>query len=240
MFRSARNPMTLLIAPSILSADFSKLGQEIERAENASADWIHIDVMDGHYVPNLTIGAPVVKCLSRIAKIPLDVHLMISDPDRYLEDFAEAGASYITVHVEACTHLQRTLSYIRKLGKKAGVALNPATSPAALSYVIEDIDLVLVMTVNPGFGGQEFINEVVPKIAAVRELFDRAGKANVHISVDGGINAETAKLVTAAGANVLVSGNTIYRAKDIGKAITELRRAERPRSYATQSITEAR
>lgn len=222
--------MSLVIAPSILSADFAKLGYEIERAEAASADWIHVDVMDGHFVPNLTIGPPVVKSLSKIAKIPLDVHLMITEPDQYLEDYAEAGATFITVHVEACTHLQRTLSHIRKIGKKAGVALNPATPPDTLRYVLEDVDLVLVMTVNPGFGGQKFINEVVPKIAQVRELFDKAGRPQVYISVDGGINAETAKLVTAAGANVLVAGSSIYGAKDIRQAIAELRNSENPKA----------
>jgi ribulose-phosphate 3-epimerase len=227
--------MTLLISPSILSANFARLEDEIERAEKASADWIHVDVMDGHFVPNLTIGAPVVKSLSKIAKIPLDVHLMITEPDRYLEDFADAGASIITVHVEACTHLQRTLSHIHKIGKKAGVALNPATPPETLRYVIEDVDLVLIMTVNPGFGGQTFINEVVPKIAVVRKIFENAGKPDVHISVDGGINAETAKVVTAAGANVLVAGNSIYGASDINLAIAELRKAEQPRTKETMS-----
>jgi len=227
------HPMTLVIAPSILSADFSRLGSEIERAEQASADWIHVDVMDGHYVPNLTIGAPVVKSLGKMTKIPLDVHLMISDPDRYLEDFAEAGSTYITVHVEACVHLQRTLSHIRKIGKKAGVALNPATPPETLRYVIEDVDLILIMTVNPGFGGQKFISEVVPKISAVREMFDQAGKPDVHISVDGGINPETAKIVTAAGANVLVAGSSIYGAKDIRQAIADLRNSEVPRTKAS-------
>lgn len=217
--------MNVIISPSILSADFAKLQQEVERAEKASANWVHVDVMDGHFVPNLTIGAPVVKSLSRITKIPLDVHLMITDPDRYLEGFAEAGSSYITVHVEACTHLQRTLSQIRKLGKKAGVALNPATPPDTLRYVLADIDLVLIMTVNPGFGGQKFIYEVLPKIKMVRELFDKAGFPNVHISVDGGINPETAKLATAAGANVLVAGQSIYGASDVNKAIADLRNA---------------
>src|ERR1700733_7128592 len=191
--------MSVLIAPSILSANFAELGQEIERVEKAGCDWIHVDVMDGHFVPNLTIGAPVVRSLSKIATVPLDVHLMISDADRYLDDFAEAGASYITVHAEACTHLQRTLSEIRKLGKKAGVALNPATPPSVLEYVIEDIDLVLVMSVNPGFGGQKFINAVIPKITRIRKMFDQGGNSGVFIAVDGGINHETAQLVTAAG-----------------------------------------
>lgn len=218
--------MALIIAPSILSADFSKLGSEIELAENGSADWIHVDVMDGHFVPNLTIGAPVVRSLSKITKLPLDVHLMITEPDRYLEDFAEAGASYITVHAEACVHLQRTLAHIRLLGKKAGVALNPATPPDVLQYVLKDIDLVLIMTVNPGFGGQKFIEEVIPKIVRVKEMFGREGKNAVKISVDGGINPETAKLVTAAGANVLVAGNSIYKSGNIQEAIDHLRKAD--------------
>src|ERR1700722_3086133 len=218
--------MAVLIAPSILSADFAELGQEIERVEKAGCDWIHVDVMDGHFVPNLTIGAPVVRSLSKIATVPLDVHLMITDPDKYLEDFSSAGAHYITVHAEACTHLQRTLAEIRALGKKAGIALNPATPPSVLEYVIEDIDLVLVMSVNPGFGGQKFIKAVLPKIALVREMFEKAGRGNVLISVDGGINSETAQLVTAAGANVLVAGNSIYGAANIKEAIANLRAAE--------------
>ncbi len=228
--------MTVFISPSILSANFAELGQEIERVEKAGCDWIHVDVMDGHFVPNLTIGAPVVHSLSKIATVPLDVHLMISDPDRYLEDFSQAGASYITIHAEACTHLQRTLSEIRKLGKKAGVALNPATPPSVLEYVIDDIDLVLIMSVNPGFGGQKFIKAILPKITLVRQMFEQAGRGDVFIAVDGGINSETAQLVTAAGANVLVAGNSIYGSGDVGKAIKSLREAERPRSklYAHQ------
>jgi ribulose-phosphate 3-epimerase len=220
--------MTIIVSPSILSADFAKLGSEVERAEAAGADWIHVDVMDGHFVPNLTIGPPVVRSLSKMAKVPLDVHLMITEPDQYLEDYADAGASLITVHAEACTHLQRTLVHIRKLGKKAGVALNPATHQDALQYVGQDIDLVLVMTVNPGFGGQKFINEVLPKISAIRQMFDRLGKKDVHISVDGGINEETARLVTAAGANVLVAGSSLYGAPNLEDAMTGLRQAAQP------------
>jgi ribulose-phosphate 3-epimerase len=218
--------MSLIIAPSILSADFAKLGSEIELVEEASADWIHIDVMDGHFVPNLTIGAPVVRSISRIARRPLDVHLMITEPDRYLEDFAQAGASYITVHAEACIHLQRTLAHIRALGKKAGVALNPATPPEVLQYVLGDIDLVLVMTVNPGFGGQKFIDAVVPKISRIRNMFEKEGNSAVHISVDGGITSETAKLVTEAGANVLVAGNSIYKSDSVREAIARLRNSD--------------
>ena len=220
--------MSVIIAPSILSANFANLASEIEQVEKAGCDWIHVDVMDGHFVPNITIGAPVVRSLSKIATVPLDVHLMISEPDRYLEDFANAGASYITVHAEACIHLQRTLSEIRKLGKKAGVSLNPATPPEILEYVLEDIDLVLVMSVNPGFGGQKFIPSILPKITKIRQLFNKAGKHNIHISVDGGINTETAKLVTAAGANVLVAGNSIYGSSNIKEAITKLRTAVQP------------
>jgi ribulose-phosphate 3-epimerase len=220
--------MSLLVAPSILSADFSRLGEEVRRAEEAKADWIHVDVMDGHFVPNLTIGAPVVKSLRRTTHLPLDVHLMIEDPDRYLGDFADAGADYITVHQEACTHLQRTLSHIRSLGKKAGVALNPATSEETLHYVLKDIDLVLVMSVNPGFGGQKFIAEILPKIKRTRALLDQAGNTEARISVDGGITIDTAKLVAENGACVVVAGNSVYGAPDINKAIADLQATPRP------------
>ena len=217
--------MSLIIAPSILSADFANLTQEIEKVEKAGCDWLHVDVMDGHFVPNITIGPPVIRCLNKIATVPLDVHLMITDPDRYLEDFAEAGASYITVHIEACIHLQRTLAHIRKLGRKAGVSLNPATPPEVLQYVLDDLDLVLVMSVNPGFGGQKFIPAILPKISKLRQMFEKAGKKDIHISVDGGINTETAKLVTAAGADVLVAGSSIYGSDNVKEAISNLRKA---------------
>src|ERR1700721_4642729 len=212
--------MSLIIAPSILSADFANLTQEIEKVEKAGCEWLHVDVMDGHFVPNITIGPPVIRCLNKIATVPLDVHLMITDPDRYLEDFAEAGASYITVHIEACIHLQRTLAHIRKLGRKAGVSLNPATPPEVLQYVLDDLDLVLVMSVNPGFGGQNFIPAILPKISKLRQMFEKAGKKDIHISVDGGINTETAKLVTAAGADVLVAGSSIYGSDNVKEAIS--------------------
>ena len=229
--------MSLLVAPSILSADFSRLGEEVRRAEDAKADWIHVDVMDGHFVPNLTIGAPVVKSLRRSTHLPLDVHLMIEDPDRYLGDFADAGADYITVHQEACTHLQRTLSHIRTLGKKAGVALNPATSEESLKYVLKDLDLVLVMSVNPGFGGQKFIAEVLPKIDRMRRLLDDAGNSACKISVDGGITVETAKLVADAGACVVVAGNSVYGAPDIKEAIGALKATPtRNQNKITQKI----
>jgi ribulose-phosphate 3-epimerase len=216
------NLMPVLVAPSILSADFANLASEIRRAEEGKADWLHVDVMDGHFVPNLTIGSPVVKSLHKNTRLPLDVHLMITDPDRYLEDFAEAGTTYCTVHAEACTHLQRTLAQIRKLGMKAGVALNPATNPDVLQYVLNDIDLVLVMSVNPGFGGQAFIPAVVPKITVVRKMLDDAGNSNALISVDGGINVETGRTVTTAGANVLVAGKSVYGSPDVGAAIRQL------------------
>jgi len=216
-----------LIAPSILSADFARLGEEVKRVEEAGVDWIHVDVMDGHFVPNLTIGAPVVKALHNVTKLPLDVHLMITDPDKYLQDFADAGASYITVHQEACTHLQRTLSQIRALGKKAGVALNPATPEETLKYVLKDIDLVLVMSVNPGFGGQKFLTEAIAKVGRLRKMFNEAGLPDVHISVDGGINTETGAQVVEQGADVLVAGNSIYKSSDINKAVQELKATDK-------------
>ena len=215
--------MTVLVAPSILSADFANLASELRRAEQGGADWIHVDVMDGHFVPNLTIGAPVVKAIRRATALPLDVHLMITNPDQYLEDFAAAGSNHLIVHAEACTHLQRTLSQIRVLGMKSGVAINPATPPDHIRYVLEDIDLVLVMTVNPGFGGQKFLDAVVSKIRVVRDMLDAAGRNEVHVSVDGGINPATAPLVINAGADVLVAGKSVYGTTDIEAAIKSLR-----------------
>lgn len=210
------------IAPSILSADFSKLGEEIKDVERGGADYIHVDVMDGHFVPNITIGPLIVDAIRPVTKLPLDVHLMIEDPDSYIEAFANAGADYITVHAEACKHLHRTVHFIKSFGVKAGVVLNPATPVNMIEHVIEDIDMVLLMSVNPGFGGQKFIPAVLPKIAAVKELADAKG-LNIEIEVDGGVNEETARLCIEAGANVLVAGSAIYDQKDRAAAIAALK-----------------
>jgi ribulose-phosphate 3-epimerase len=198
----------LLIAPSILSADFARLGEEVEAIEAAGADWIHVDVMDGHFVPNITIGPDVVKALRRRANKPLDVHLMISPVDPYLEAFAAAGADHIIVHVEAGPHVHRSLQAVRALGKKTGVVLNPGTSESTVEHVVDLVDLILVMSVNPGFGGQAFIPDAVDKIRRLRAL---VGGRPIDIEVDGGITPETAPKVVAAGANVLVAGTAVFR-----------------------------
>ncbi|MGM0902044.1 MAG: ribulose-phosphate 3-epimerase [Bacillota bacterium] len=210
------------IAPSILSADFSKLGQEITDVEHGGADLIHIDVMDGHFVPNITIGPLVVQAVRPITELPLDVHLMIENPDQYLDAFAKAGADYITVHVEACRHLHRTIHHIKELGVKAGVVLNPATPVESILPIIDDVDMVLLMTVNPGFGGQKFIHSVLPKIRQVKDLA-LVRNLNLEIEVDGGVNEETAKLCIEAGASVLVAGSAVYNKKDRCQAITALK-----------------
>jgi ribulose-phosphate 3-epimerase len=199
------------VAPSILSADFARLADAVAEAEAAGADYIHVDVMDGQFVPNLTVGPPVVAAIRRVTRLPLDVHLMMIQPERYLRAFADAGADILTVQVEACVHLHRVLQTIHALGMRAGVALNPATPPVMISQVLTDLDLVLVMTVNPGFGGQVFIPTMVPKIAQVRRMLDEAG-SEAELEVDGGINPETAPLAVKAGAQVLVAGKGIYGA----------------------------
>lgn len=210
------------IAPSILSADFSKLGEEIKDVEQGGADYIHVDVMDGHFVPNITIGPLIVDAIRPVTKLPLDVHLMIENPDEYIEAFAKAGADYITVHVEACRHLHRTIHHIKSFGVKAGVVLNPATPVETIQHVLADIDMVLLMSVNPGFGGQKFIPDVLSKITAVKKMAQDKG-LNIEIEVDGGVNSETAKLCIEAGANVLVAGSAIYNEADREKAISALR-----------------
>jgi len=210
------------IAPSILSADFTRLGEEIKDVEKAGADYIHIDVMDGHFVPNITIGPMIVKAVRRVTDLPLDVHLMISDPDYFIEDFAEAGASIITVHAEALNHLHRTIQLIRDKGVRPGVVLNPATPLCAVEYVLDQLDTVLLMTVNPGFEAQKFIPEVIPKIKRLRKMVNDLN-LNLEIEVDGGIDPENIGLVSSAGADVFVAGSAIYYSKDYKETIRLMR-----------------
>jgi len=212
------------IAPSILASDFSRLREQIKSAEDGQCDWIHLDIMDGHFVPNISFGPPVVASVRTCTKLTLDTHLMISDPDRYLEAFREAGADRITVHQEACTHLNRTLNRIRELGAKSGVAINPATPVSLLTDVLGDVDLILVMTVNPGFGGQEYLPATEEKILQLRSMIDSSGRS-IELEVDGGIDPATAPRAVAAGATVLVAGTSVFRQKDIPAAIQALRKA---------------
>ncbi|MCG8395280.1 ribulose-phosphate 3-epimerase [Bacillus atrophaeus] len=211
------------VAPSILSADFASLGKEIKDVEQGGADYIHIDVMDGHFVPNITIGPLIVEAVRPVTELPLDVHLMIEEPDRYIPAFAKAGADVISVHAEACPHLHRTIQLIKEHGVKAGVVLNPHTPVDMIKHVIEELDLVLLMTVNPGFGGQKFIHSVLPKISEVRRFADVKGNNGILIEVDGGVNKETAPLCIEAGANLLVAGSAIYGQNDRKKAISDIR-----------------
>lgn len=211
----------LVLAPSLLSADFARLAEEIARVE-PEADWLHLDVMDGHFVPNITFGPDLVRAVRSVTRLPLDVHLMIEEPDRHLEAFARAGADILTVHVEACPHLQRTLQHIRDLGCRAGVALNPHTPLDNIRYVLDDVDLVLLMTVNPGFGGQKFLPAVLPKVRRLAAWMRLTGR-RIHIEVDGGINTETAPLAVEAGANVLVAGSAVFGAPDPRAVLRALR-----------------
>jgi len=215
--------LEIQFAPSILSADFTRLGEEIAAVDNAGAEVIHIDVMDGHFVPNITIGPLVVKAARKATNKILDVHLMITDADKYVDSFADAGADWITVHVEACTHLHRTVSRIKELGKKAGAVLNPATPLSSLDYILEELDLVMLMSVNPGFGGQSFIESTLAKTDALKNRIDTLG-LDIGIEIDGGISPKTIERVAEAGANIFVAGSAIYGCDDYASVISEMRK----------------
>lgn len=210
------------LAPSLLSADFARLGDEIAKAERGGADWLHIDVMDGHFVPNITIGPPVVRSIRKVSALPFDVHLMIENSERYIDDFAAAGADIITVHWEACAHIHRTVSKIKELGKKAGISINPATSPEVLRTMLPEADLVLVMSVNPGFGGQRFIPASLDKVAWLKSMREGAGYC-FEIEVDGGVSLENAGALAEAGATVLVAGSSIYGAPSVEDRVREFK-----------------
>lgn len=218
-----------LIAPSILSADFARLADEVAAVERGGADLLHVDVMDGHFVPNLTVGPPIVESLKKVTKLPLDCHLMMTNADAFIEEFASAGADYLTVHVEACTHLHRTIEAIKERGVKAGVTLNPATSLHTIEEILSEVDLVLIMSVNPGFGGQKFIPSCLQKIVTARQMIDRQ-RSHALLEVDGGIKVDNAAQILAAGANVLVAGSAIFTSRDYAATIAALRAAGQPAS----------
>lgn len=216
-----------LIAPSILSADFAHLADEVAAVERGGADLLHVDVMDGHFVPNLTVGPPIVESLKKVTKLPLDCHLMMTNADAFIDEFASAGADYLTVHVEACPHLHRTVQAIKERGVKAGVTLNPATSLHTIEEILPEVDLVLIMSVNPGFGGQKFITSCLQKIVRTRQMIDRAG-SRALLEVDGGIKVDNAAQILAAGADVLVAGSAIFTSRDYAATIAALRAAGQP------------
>ena len=223
-------PRKIKLAPSILSADFAHLAEQITLVESAGADFIHLDVMDGHFVPNISFGPIVIRNLRKITKLPFDTHLMITDPDRYLEDFKRAGSNILTVHQEACTHLHRTIQKIKNLGMKAGVALNPATPLGMVEEILPSLDLLLIMTVNPGFGGQTFIDEMISKIERAAQLIRNLNQP-VELEIDGGIDPLTAERVTRAGATVLVSGSAIFQSQDIPGAMRQIMARTRPNDH---------
>jgi ribulose-phosphate 3-epimerase len=220
---AAPSPTRKKIAPSILSADFSRLAEEIQEVEAAGADLIHVDVMDGHFVPNLTIGPPIVRAIRKVTRLPLDVHLMVTNPDALIPDFIKAGSDYLTVHVETCPHLHRTVQSIRENGVKAGVTLNPATPLALIEPILPFVDLLLVMSVNPGFGGQAFIPEVLGKVRAARDLTDRAGRS-IELEVDGGLKVENVGEISNAGADIFVAGSAVFHSEDYKKTLADMRR----------------
>jgi len=222
--RATPNAPQILIAPSILASDFARLGEEVKAVEDAGADWIHVDVMDGHFVPNITIGPPIVEAVKRSTSLPVDVHLMIEGPERYIDDFASAGATTIGVHVETCPHLHSTVAQIRATGARACVVLNPATPAESIEYVLDDIDQVLVMSVNPGFGGQKFIAGMLPKIEKLRRWINER-RLQVDLEIDGGIGPKTIGQAASAGANVFVAGTAVFGQDDYKQAIAQLRHA---------------